>query len=215
MGKMFRKPFQPSEDKAKTRLLVLIHSDVIGPMQTQTMHGYQYIIMFTDDHSRYTNVYIMKGKSQAAAKFKEYVGKVEKQYPKSKVCRIRVDGGGKYASREQFLEYLAEEGIIREVSGPYSQQQNGISERCNRTMLDSARCMLKHAGMPNKLWAEAVSTAVYIMNRLPSRALPNPNSTPFERWMRKQPDISHLRTFGCLAFTSIHGDLMKKLDNHA
>jgi len=56
MGKMFRKPFQPSEDKAKSRLLELIHSDVIGPMQTQTMHRYRYIIMFTDDHSRYTEV---------------------------------------------------------------------------------------------------------------------------------------------------------------
>jgi len=73
--------------------------------------------------------------------------------------------------------------------------------------------MLKHAGTPNKLWAEAVSTAVYIRNRPPSRALPS--STPFESWTRKKPDISHLRTFGCLAFGRIHGDLRKKLDNHA
>jgi hypothetical protein len=70
MGKMFRKPFQPSEDKTKTRLLELIHSDVIGPMQTQTMRGYRYIIMFTDDNSRYTEVYFMKAKSEAPAKFK-------------------------------------------------------------------------------------------------------------------------------------------------
>jgi len=67
--------------------------------------------------------------------------------------------------------------------------------------------------MLNKLWAEAVSTAVYINNRLPSRALPN--STPFERLTRKKPYISHLQTFGCLAFAWIHGDLRKKLDNHA
>jgi hypothetical protein len=215
MGTMFRKPFQPlsSEDKAKTRLLELIHSDVIGPMQTQTMRGYQYSIMFTDDHSRYTEVYFMKAKSEAQAKFKEYVAKVEKQHPKSKVCRIRVDGGGEYASHEKFLEYLAEEGIIGEVSAPYSQQQNGISERWNRTVLDPVRSMLTHGGMPNKLWAEAVSTAVYIKNRLPSRALPN--STPFARSTRKKPDISHLRTFSCLAFAWIHGDLRKKLDNHA
>jgi hypothetical protein len=73
--------------------------------------------------------------------------------------------------------------------------------------------MLKHAGLPNMLWAEAVSTAVYIKNQLPSRALPN--STPFERWTRKKPDISHLRTFGCLAFAWIHRDLRKKLENHA
>jgi hypothetical protein len=75
--------------------------------------------------------------------------------------------------------------------------------------------MLKHAGMLKKLCAEAVSTAVYIKNRLPSRALPHLNSTPFERWMRKKPDISHLRTFGCLPFAWIHGNLRKKLDNHA
>jgi len=73
--------------------------------------------------------------------------------------------------------------------------------------------MLKHPGMPNMIWAEGVSTAVYIMNRLPSRALPN--STPFERWIQKKPDSSHLRTFGCVAFASIHGDIRMKLDNHA
>jgi len=180
MGRMFRKPFQPlcSKNKAKTRLLELIHSNVIRPMQTQTMHGYRYIIMFPDDHSRYTKVYFIKAKSDAPAKFKEYAAKVEKQHSKSKVYRIGVDGGGEYASHEKFLEYLAEEGIIRDVSAPYSQQQNGISERFNRTVLDPARSMLKHTGMPNKLWAEAVSTAVYIKNQLPSRALPN--STPIE-----------------------------------
>jgi hypothetical protein len=191
MGKMFQKPFQPLEDKAKTRLLELIHSDLIGPMQSQTMPGYQYIIMFTHDHSKYSEVYIMKAKFETQAKFKQYVAKVEKQHPKSKVCRIRVDRGGEYASSEKFLEYLAEEGIIREVSAPYSQQQNGTSEMCKCIVLDPARSMVKHAGMPNQLWAEAVSTSVYLKNRLTSRALTN--STPFERLTRKKPDISHLR----------------------
>jgi len=59
--------------------------------------------MFTDDHSRCTKVYFMKPKSEAPAKFKEYVAKLEKQHPKSKVCRIRVDGGGDYACHEKFL----------------------------------------------------------------------------------------------------------------
>ena len=76
---------------------------------------------------------------------------MEKQHSKSKVCRISVDGGGEYGSREKFLDYLAQEGITRELSAPYSQQQNGISERCNRTVLDPAWSMLKHAGMPNTL----------------------------------------------------------------
>jgi hypothetical protein len=120
----------------------------------------------------------MKQKSEAPARFKDYVAMAERQHPNSKVCRIRVDGGGEYDSREQFLEYLAKEGIIREVSAPYSQQQNGLSERNNRTIMDPARSMLKHVGMPNKLWAEAVATAVYIKNRVPTRAIPK--TTPYQ-----------------------------------
>jgi hypothetical protein len=60
--------------------------------------------MFTDNHFRYTEVYFMKAKSHTPGKFKEYVAKVEKHHPKLKVCRIRVDGSGEYASREKFLE---------------------------------------------------------------------------------------------------------------
>jgi hypothetical protein len=215
MGRMFQKPFQPLrlENKAKTRLFKSIHPDVIGPMQPPTMLGYRYIIMSNDDHSGYTEVYFMTANSEAQAKFKEYVAKVEKQHQKSKVCPIRVDGESECASREKFLDYLLEEGIIREVSAPYSQHHNGILGRCNRTVLDPARTILKHAGMLNKLRADAMSTAVDIKNRPPSGALPN--STPFERWTQKTLDISHLRNFGCLAFAWIHGDLRKKLHNHA
>jgi len=92
----------------------------------------------------------MKAKSEARARFKKHVARVEKQHQMSKVCRIRVDGrGGEYASCGKFLEYLAEEGTIRKVSAPYRMLQNGISERCNRTVLDPAQCMLQHAGILN------------------------------------------------------------------
>jgi hypothetical protein len=85
MGKMFRKIFQPTEDKGKTGHLDLIHSYEIGPMQTQTICRYRYIIMLANDHSIYTEVYFTKPKSEAPAKFKEYVAKVDRQHPKSKV----------------------------------------------------------------------------------------------------------------------------------
>ena len=123
-------------------------------------------------------VYFTKAESEAPAKFEEYVAKANKQHRKSKVCRIRADGGCEYASRERFLEYLAEEGIIRKVSALYSPQQNDILERCNCTVLYLARSMMKHAWMLNKLLAEPVSTSVNIKNGLQSQA--RPISTPFE-----------------------------------
>ena len=60
--------------------------------------------MFTNNYSRHTKVYFMRAKSEAPAKFTEYVAKVEKQHPKSKVYRIRVDGAGEYGSCEKFFE---------------------------------------------------------------------------------------------------------------
>ena len=58
--------------------------------------------------------------------------------------------------------------------------------------------MLTHAGLPNGYWAEAVSTAAYIRNRVATSALPE--KTPFEMWYGKKPEVSHLRVFGCIAY---------------
>jgi len=77
MRKIVRKPIQPAENAANSRLVELIHSDVIGPMKTQTMHGYRYIIMFTHDNSRYTEVYSIKEKSESLRNFEECVVKVD------------------------------------------------------------------------------------------------------------------------------------------
>jgi hypothetical protein len=123
-----------------------------------------------------------------------------------------MDGGGEYAG-DEFFSFLRKEGIQAEPSAPYTPQQNGISERCNRTVMDPARSMLKHAGMPNSFWADAVKVAVYIKNCLPTRALPD--RTPFELWPGSKPDISHLRIFGSLAYAWTAPVTRKKLDDRA
>jgi len=83
------------------------------------------------------------------------------------------------------------------MSPPRTPQHNGVSERMNRTLVEGARAMLHGAGLPKNLWAEAINTKCYVVNRSPSRSLNN--STPYEKWENKQPDLSDLRVFGCLA----------------
>jgi hypothetical protein len=82
--------------------------------------------------------------------------------------------------------------------------QNGRAERANRTIMESGRAMLHHAGMSNGFWEYAVSTAVYTRNRSPHRS--NKLVSPYERLMGYPPDLSHLRVFGCLAYRHIHKD---------
>lgn len=63
------------------------------------------------------------------------------------------------------------------------------------------RCMLHDKELPKKTWAEATSTAVFLQNRLPTKALKD--KTPFEVWYGYKPSLNFLRVFGCLCFSHI------------
>ena len=75
---MTKSPFTGHGDRV-TELLDLVHTDVCGPMTTQSREEYSYFITFIDDLSRFGHVYLMKHKSEAFDKFKEYQSMVEKQ----------------------------------------------------------------------------------------------------------------------------------------
>jgi hypothetical protein len=81
--------------------------------------------------------------------------------------------------------------------------------------MDPTRSMLKHAGMRNSFWADAIHVADYIKNRLATGALQD--TTPFEAWhgIRKKPDLSHLRVFGYLAYARTSPVLRNTLDDRA
>jgi hypothetical protein len=63
-------------------------------------------------------------------------------------------------------------GIKRFITAPYSPQQNRVVERRNQTVVAMARSFLKSKNMPNMFWGEAVTTAVYLLNRAPTKILP-------------------------------------------
>jgi len=71
-GKMHKKPHKPVGEIRSTKKLHLVHSDVCGPMHTQSVGGNKYFVTFIDDYSRYTAVYFMKKKSEVIEKFKEF-----------------------------------------------------------------------------------------------------------------------------------------------
>jgi transposase InsO family protein len=110
------------------------------------------------------------------------------------------------------VSYCADEGVQRHYSAPYSPQQNGIVERRNQTVVGMAQALLKQRGMPAVFWGEAVVTAIYILNHLPTKALNG--RTSYEAWHGRRPVVSHLRVFGCLAFGKELGHI-GKLDDRS
>ncbi|KAL0405833.1 UNVERIFIED_CONTAM: hypothetical protein Slati_3897200 [Sesamum latifolium] len=106
---MTKKPFVGQSTLA-SGLLDLIHSDVCGPLNTQARGEFSYFITFTNDHSRYCYVYLMRYKSEAFGRFKEFRLEVENQTG-HKIKTLRSDEGGEYLSGE-FLDYLKRNGIL-------------------------------------------------------------------------------------------------------
>ncbi|GJW26548.1 putative ribonuclease H-like domain-containing protein [Tanacetum coccineum] len=92
-------------------------------------------------------------------------------------------------------DFSRSKGIKREYSNARTPQQNGVAERKNRTLIEAARTMLADSFLPNTFWAEAVSTACYVLNRV---LVTKPqNKTPYELITGKIPIISYIRPFGC------------------
>ena len=166
LGKQKRLPFPKISMYQSTKPLDLIHSDVCGPLSVNSIGGSRYFVTFVDNFSRYIVVYPMKHKSEVHQKFTEYRLMVENMF-ECKIKRIRSDNGGEYTSNE-FVDYLKQNRILKDETIPYSPQQNGVAERCNRTLTESVRSMLYHSNSPLKFWAEALVTAVRIRNRSPT-----------------------------------------------
>ena len=83
----------------------------------------------------------------------------------------------------------------------------------NRTLVETVWSILADSRLPHKFWAEALSTAAYLINRSPTKTLDG--KTPFQAWYGKKPNVSHLRVFGCSAYIHIPKDERKKLDPKA
>ena len=138
-------------------------------MSTTSNGGALYMLTFTDDLTRKTWVYFLKQKSQVIEKVKEFVEMVENESG-LRVKALRSDNGGEYCNR-QLDTYFKNKGIRHETTNPHCPNQNGVSERCNRTLVEKARTMLIDAKLGMNYWAEACNTACYIKNRVPTRSV--------------------------------------------
>lgn len=147
----------------------LIHSDVSGPMEVASLGDKRYFLTFIDDCTRKVFVYFLKSKTEVLEKFKIFKNFVENQ-ANARIKVLRSDNGTEYVNKamKQFLE---KSGIHHETAVRYTPEQNGVTERMNRTLVEKAKCMLFEANLPVSFWAEAISTTAYIVNRCPSKAL--------------------------------------------
>lgn len=206
-GKMNRKPF-PKSSTPVNQIMDCVVSDVNGPMQVESLGKKRYFVTFTDVFSRHSTVYMMRNKSEVFEKLVQYVETMKTQL-KLKPMILRFDRGKEYLN-DNVKKYLENEGIRMQCTVGYAPEQNGISERLNRTIMEAARSMLSESGLPKSLWAEAVSTATYVLNRLPRSDGRSPHEILFND---TRPLDAH--EFGSDVYVMVPYEKRRKLDDKA
>ncbi|TXG46600.1 hypothetical protein EZV62_027900 [Acer yangbiense] len=185
LGKMHRKPFSSENVTRAKNKLELVHTDLCGPMSVPTYSQ--------------NNV------------FKKFRAMVESESG-CKIKKLRSDNGKEYTSNE-FNMFCEDMGITHQLTVSYTPQQNGVSEKKNRTVMEMARCLMAEKKLPKNFWAEAVYTAVYLLNKLPTRAVQG--KTPIEAWSGVKPSAKHLKVFGSICYSHVADAKRSKLDDKA
>uniref|UniRef100_A0A2N9I8R7 Integrase catalytic domain-containing protein n=1 Tax=Fagus sylvatica TaxID=28930 RepID=A0A2N9I8R7_FAGSY len=190
----------------------LIHSDVWGPSSVTTSSGHRWFVIFVDDCTRMTWLYLLKHKDEVFGVFKSFHIMVQTQFS-AKIQILRSDNGGEYVN-QPFQAYFQSHGLFHETSCSQTPQQNGIAERKNRHILETARALLIGAHVPSRYWDDAVATVVHLLNRMPTKVLTF--QTPLKVLSNHVPLPAVLmippRIFGCVAFVHLHKNQRTKLD---
>lgn len=204
----------PTREKRKCLPGQRFHSDVchVGVM---SWNKCKYFLTLKDEASGFRRVFFMKSKDEVSSILRQFFLEAEKETGR-KAVSLRSDNGTEYVNTE-VKKVLMAMNITHELSPPNVKQCNGMAERENRTLCDSARSMLFNTDLSKAdrllLWTEAVGTAAYLRNRVPNRGITN--TTPYSEWFGRKPDISHLRIFGTKAFVRIPDSMRKKMDPKA
>lgn len=150
----------------------IIHLD-IGAAEVASLRGNHYFVMVTCQKTRYRTTLFMCQKDDFLNRFPGFILDVSALTGGGEVRRVHSDNGGELIGKP-CERWFKTQGIFHTTTGAHAPQQNDISERSIAVVVNSARCMLLEAALGKELWDEAVNTACYLTNRLPSRVLPFP-----------------------------------------
>lgn len=207
--KHIKQPHPKVKDINTTRCLELLHMDLMGPMQVESIGRRRYAFVCVDDFSRFTWVDFLRDKSEAFEAFSKLCLRIENE-KELKVRRIRSNHGREFENIN-FTNFCDHKGIHHEFSAPKTPQQNGVVERKNRTLQEMVRTIMKAKELPHKFWGEAMNTSCHIINRVFLR--PKTKTTPYELWKGKKPNLKYFHIFGCTCYVLKDMEQKKKLDD--
>lgn len=196
------KVYNRSPQERARRPYQFIHTDVVGPIRPQGFGGERYFFTFTDDFTRHIETFTGTQKSDWFRCLKKFYNLAKTRSRESRPTeRLRSDYGSELQSK-RVRKWLSKKGITFEPSAPYSQEQNGVSERTGRTIMDMTRAKILEENIDDDLWPEIILARTQVKNVRPTHALEGGN--PHQALFDKLPNVNHLRVLGSTVYVFIH-----------
>ena len=207
LAKVTKTPVPRVAETQAEEKLERVFTDVMGPFRVESLSGFRFCIVFADQYTKLVCVELLKAKSEALASLKKFVLGVGT--PK----KLRQDNAKEFLS-EQFKTYSLDAGILQEKTIPETPQQNGLAERCNRTLLEMARCLLIDSGLPKFMWGAAILHATRMKNLVVRRG---EKKCPAELMRGIKPELSIIKIsiFGSTVFMRKRDRDVSKLEPKA
>ncbi|KAG3131505.1 hypothetical protein PI126_g20022 [Phytophthora idaei] len=193
-SKMTRMSYKKTVPRRATRPYQKLMSDMCY-VDVVAYDGYEHFQLVHDEASRFLWGFLMRRKQDATE-----VDMAHLKWLIAQRHRIEVfcsDQGRELLNRSM-KAFLEATGIEYIWTNAYSPEENGLVERMNGIVMARVRCLLSAANMPTSLWGEAFQFAVDVINISASSAING--DTPYFRRFGSRPDVSTLRTWGCVVF---------------
>nr|GEY22408.1 integrase, catalytic region, zinc finger, CCHC-type, peptidase aspartic, catalytic [Tanacetum cinerariifolium] len=203
-----KKASHPLKTKnTNVEVLSTLHMDLYRPMRTKSINKKKYVFVIVDDYTRFGWVRFLRTKDETPEVFLKFLKNTQRAL-NATVRTVRTDNGTELVNKT-LTDLFESVGIIHQTSVPRSPQQNGVVKRRNRTLIEVAHTMLIFAKAPLFLWAKAVATACYTLNRSLIHTLHG--KTYYELLKGKKPDLKYFRVFGSLCYLTNDYDDVGKL----
>jgi hypothetical protein len=183
----------------------LLHMDIVGPSRVRSIGGKWYVLVIVDDYSCYSWIFFLESKDEVFEHFQSLVLRLNNEHPNC-LKAIGSDNGTELKNTS-FNQFCLEHGVDQQFLAPRVSQQNGVMEQKNHILVEMAKMILDEYRTPRHFWADAISTACYISNRIFMRSILH--LTPFELCFGRKGCVCHLRPFRCKYFVLKHGNFDK------
>ena len=197
-GKLITRPSPAKVGNESPMFLERIHGDICGPIHPPC-GPFKYFMVLIDASSRWSSVSLLTKRNTAFAKFIAQIIKLRTQFSEYAIKKVRLDNAGEFTS-QAFDDYCMSMGIDVEHPVPHVHTQNGMAESLIKRLQLIARPLVLRTKLPISVWGHAILHAAALVRLRPSAYH---KYSPLQLASGQEPDVSHLRVFGCAVYVPI------------